>query len=102
MDLVKCLSRAEAEALVRHCLEEGAVIFGRHFREELKNDGFDIADARYVLKHGHIYTEPEIDVKTRDWKYRIEGKTPDDDRLAIVFCFKTVDTCFLITVFALR
>lgn len=102
MELVQCLTRAEAQSLVRHCLEEGSVILGRHFRDELANDRFDIADAMYVLKHGHIYKEPEIDVRTREWKYRIEGKTPDEDRLAVVFSFKTKDRCFLITVFALR
>ena len=102
MELVKCLSRSEAQRLVRHCLSDSKVIFGRHFRDELAADGFDIQDAVAVLRTGQIYNEPEVDVKTREWKYRIEGKSIDGDRLAIVFCFKTIDTCFCITAFALE
>lgn len=102
MDIVQCLSRTDAEALVRHCLESGFIIPSRHFRDELEADNLDMLDAKYVLKHGHIYREPEIDVKTREWKYRIEGKTIDGARIAVVFCFKTTDTCFCITVFSLE
>lgn len=97
---IKCLQRTEAELLVRHCLTDGQVIFGSHFREELAKERLEISDAKYVLKHGHIFREPEIDIKTGEWKYRIEGKTPDGERLGIVFSFKAIDACFVITVFA--
>jgi len=59
----------------------------------------------HVLKNGRIYDEPEQDIKTGDWKYRIEGKEVDGRTLKIVFCFKDfggVDTAYLITVFAGR
>ena len=99
MSFVQCLSRAEARLLVQHCLEQGAVIFSRHFRDELAKEQLEITDAQRVLKHGHIYTEPEPDIKTGEWKYRIEGLTVDSHELRIVFCFKAIDMCLLITVF---
>ena len=96
---IERLSRADAESLARHCMTAGRVIFGKHFREELANESLQITDARFVLKHGHIFTEPEPDIKTGEWKYRIDGKTLDQIDLSVVFCFKEIDTCFLITVF---
>lgn len=102
MALVECLTRTEAKDLAIHCLEDGAVIFGKHFREELADDGLDDSDAYYVLKHGQIFKEPEQDIKSGEWKYRIEGETLDKQKIAVVFCFKTVDKLFLITVFCVR
>lgn len=50
------------------------------------------------LLRGQIYDEP--DIKTGEWKYTIEGHTPDGTLLAIVFCFKSEEPAFLITVFS--
>lgn len=100
MDLVKLRTRTEAQSLAVHCLEGGSVVPTRHFREELAADGFDIQDAFHVIRHGCIYREPEQDIKTGQWKYRVEGSTADRRSLAVVFSFKTVDMCFLISVFA--
>jgi hypothetical protein len=69
---VRCLSRAEAADLVRHCLSAGRVIPGKHFREELANEGLDILDAHHVLRKGNIFQEPETDIRSGDWKYRKE------------------------------
>jgi hypothetical protein len=54
------------------------------------------------MKSGAIYNPPEQDIKTGEWKYRIEGFAPDGEWLAIVFCFKTRKRAFLITVFAVE
>jgi len=53
-------------------------------------------------KMDNIFHEPEPDTKTGDWKYRVEGTEVDGKWLAIVFCFKTEDTAFLITVFSVE
>lgn len=104
--MIRRLSRPEAAELVRKCLQPGRrVIPGKHFREELENEGLTLPDALHVLRTGRIYDEPEQDIKTGDWKYRIEGKEVDGRTLKIVFCFKDfggVDTAYLITVFASR
>ncbi|HEY4816728.1 MAG TPA: DUF4258 domain-containing protein [Candidatus Acidoferrum sp.] len=103
---IKRLSRTEAAGLVRKCLESGRrVIPGGHFRDELAKEGLTLPDALHVLRTGRIYDEPEEDIKTGEWKYRIEGREVDGRVLKIVFCFKDfdeIDTAYLITVFSHR
>ena len=99
---VKCLSTADAADLVRHCLSDGRVIPGKHFREELANEGLNILDAHNVLRTGNIFQEPEPDIRSGDWKYRMKGTDLEGKPLAVVFCFKDQATGFLITVFSIR
>jgi hypothetical protein len=99
---VKCLTRIEAENLVRKCLSSGRVILGKHFRDELANEGLDILDAHNLLRRGNILQQPEPDIRTGDWKYRMEGTDLEGNPLAVVFCFKDEATGFLITVFSIR
>ena len=99
---VKRLSRPDAVKALRECVRSGSIIPGKHFREELANEGLILPDALRVLKTGQIYDEPEPDPKTGDWKYRVEGREVDGKWLAIVFCFKATDAAFLITVFSVR
>jgi len=101
-DQIECLSIHDAEERMRHCLERGAVIPGKHFREELANEGINLQDAWIVLRYGHIYEAPEKDIKTGEWKYRLEGPEPGGRWMVIVFSFKTVDDAFLITVFSVK
>jgi hypothetical protein len=100
--MVDRLTQFDAASLVRHCLEQGVVVPGRHFRQALKDEGLDMLDAQYVLERGRIYKEPEYHVKTGEWNYRIEGQIPEGKCLGIVFSFKEIDSMFLITVFALK
>lgn len=99
---VERLSRPEAVKLLRDCLRTGKIIPGKHFRDELAKEGLILPDALRVLKTGNIFQEPECDAKTGDWKYRVEGREADGQWLAIVFCFRAVDTAFLITVFSVE
>ena len=73
----------------------------KHFKEELLNEGLDFSDALYVLERGLIIDPPEQNIKSGEWKYRIEGYEPNGIYLAIVFCFKAVDQALLITVFSI-
>ncbi len=41
-----------------------------------------IGDALGILNRGQVYDEPEQDIKTGDWKYRMEGETPGGKRCA--------------------
>jgi len=94
------ISRQEAEDLVRHSLEEGEVIPGRHFREELAEQSLVFEDAWVVLRTGHVYNEAEPDPKMGEWKYQIEGYEPGGRWLVIVLDLKTVDRTSLVTVFS--
>jgi hypothetical protein len=99
---VGAMNRVEALKRLRECLAgRGRIILGAHFRAELKAENLAIVDAWRVLGHGHIYNPPEFDVAYGDWKYQVEGPTPDGVALAIVFCFKEIDRVFVITCFSI-
>src|ERR1700688_821344 len=100
--MVDRLTQIDAATLVRHCLEQGQTILSRHFRKALTDEGLDVHDARFVLRNGKIFNEAEHDVRTGEWNYRIEGEIPEGKRLGVVFCFKEIDSMFLITIFAVR
>jgi hypothetical protein len=99
---VDCLTIGEAVDLLRHCLEDGEIIPGRHFREELKAEELTFEDALCVMQRGSIYDPPEPDIKTGEWKYRVEGHEPGGKWLAVVFSFKEFDRTFLITIFSMK
>jgi hypothetical protein len=100
--LVDRLSRLEAQDLLRHCVEQGRVIPGFHFRKALEDEGLDMMDAEYVMKNGKIYNEGEHHAKTREWNYRVECCIPEGTPVGIVFSFKEVDLVFLVTVFSVE
>ena len=87
--------------MLRDCLAEGNVIPGKHFLEELANEGLTLPDAWQVLRTGCIFKPPELDIRSGEWKYTIEGYAPGATKLGIVFSFKEIDTTYLITVFGL-
>jgi hypothetical protein len=58
---VERFSRSEAVKLLRECVRSGKIIPGKHFRDELANEGLIFPDALRVLKTGQVYQEPEPD-----------------------------------------
>jgi len=79
---------------------DGQVKPSKHFRDELdKEPDVTLPDVWHVLRGGCIFDPPEQDIKTGEWKYRIEGKTPDGVWIEVVFCFKAADRANLITIF---
>lgn len=83
---------------LNRCLEEGAVIYSQHFRDELANDDLTTEDILTVSRSGAIVMAPEKDIKTGQWKYRIEGSTVDGRKVAVVFTFR-LESAVFITVF---
>ena len=92
------LSKDQAKAKLNRCLEEGAVIYSQHFRDELANDDLTMEDVLAVCRSGAIIMAPEEDIKTGKWKYRIEGITADRRQVVVVFTFRPGLAVF-ITVF---
>jgi len=88
--------------MLRDCMALGNVLPGKHFLDELANEQLTIPDAWQVLRSGCIYKPPELDIKTGEWKYTIEGCVPDGKKLAIVFSFKEIDRTYLITCFSVK
>lgn len=97
---VNMVSTILAVDMLRDCLSDGNVITGKHFLDELQNEGLTVLDAWQVLRTGCISKPPEPDIRTGEWKYTIEGYAPDGQWLAIVFSFKEIDRAYLITVFS--
>jgi hypothetical protein len=83
-------------------LEVGEVVPTKHFREELANESITFEDAWIVLRSGSIYDQPEQDIKTGEWKYRVEGYEPDGRWMAIVLAFKSTERALLITIFSIE
>ena len=92
------LTKDRAKAKLNRCLDEGTVIYSKHFRDELANDDLTTEDILAVCRSGAITMAPEKDIKTGQWKYRIEGITADRREVAVVFTFRPGMAVF-ITVF---
>src|SRR5258708_39610460 len=99
--MVTCRTVQEAVDLLHYCLEDGEVAFGSHFRQEMTREQVSLEDAWTVLRKGRIYDPPEHDIKSGEYKYRVEGHEPGGKGLAVVFSFKTVEKAFLITMFSI-
>ncbi|MDP3001104.1 MAG: DUF4258 domain-containing protein [Bryobacterales bacterium] len=80
-------------------LDDGLVIYTRHFKQELASDGLTMEDVLAVCRSGVILMAPEKDIKTGDWKYRIEGCTADHENVALVFALKPEREAVFITAF---
>lgn len=74
------------------------MIYTKHFRDELTNDDLTTQDVLSVCRSGAVIAAPEKDIKTGRWKYRIEGKTSEPRRIAVVFTFRP-ESAVMITVF---
>src|SRR5262245_41223511 len=96
------MSCREAADLLHYCLEHGEIVPTRHFREELASEGIPFEDAWTVLQRGIIYDPPEENMKTGEWKYRVQGHEPGGKWMVIVFCFKTIERVNLITIFSVQ
>jgi hypothetical protein len=101
--LVALQTPLAAKDLLLECLgQEGEVIVGRHFLEKMQEEDLIFPDVIHVLRCGVIFDPPEEDMRTGEWKYRIEGREPDGRLLGIIFSFKAINRAFLITVFSIR
>ena len=101
VDILECLTQQEATDLARFCLgPSGRTRPGKHFRNELANEGLAMVDAEGVLRTGQVFDPAEQDIRTGEWKYRLEGHEPGGKWLIIVLCFKSIEDMFLISMFS--
>ncbi len=70
-------------------------MYTRHFREELANDDLTMGDVLTVCKSDSVVAAPDKDIKTGQWKYRIEGLTADRRKIAVVFTFRVERADFI-------
>jgi uncharacterized DUF497 family protein len=100
---VDLLTPTLAVEALRECLKNsGKVKPTRHFLEKLEKEGLSIPDVWQVLRSGCIFDPAEQEIKNGEWKYKIEGKTPDGRWIAIIYCIKAADRTNLVTVFSVE
>jgi hypothetical protein len=92
------LSTSDALKRLRDCLQTGVVQYHPHFAKRCRERGIDPQDAQFVLRKGVIYDEPELDVRFQEWRYKVEGRTPDEDKLKVVIAFPERDEVLVLTV----
>lgn len=78
------LSRNDALKAIRGHLNDGFMALTVHFRDMMKKRRYSMLDVTHAIKNGVIYTEPEKDVRTGEWKYKIEGQSVDGEPLTVV------------------
>ena len=69
-----------------------------HAEEEMNEDGFSIYDVEHCLLTGQI-EQRQKDNQLGEWKYRINGKSPDEENMDVVVKFGTSGKLVIITVY---
>lgn len=77
-------SRSDALKILKQHLNDGKILPSRHFKERLLERKLSMQDVVCAIKKGRITEEPELDIKIGNWKYRVRGKTIDEDPVIIV------------------
>ncbi len=96
--MVPRLNKSDALKLLRECLKSGIVEYHPHFALRCRERGVDLAEAQFVLRKGIIYDEPELELRFQEWRYRVEGRPPDGEKLKVVITFLERDEVLVITV----
>lgn len=92
------LSFDDALDLIRSILENGRIVYSPHLRERMAERSFTIQDVEHILENGVVIAQ-EFDKRNRNWKYRISGKTIDDDQAIVVSAVLDRKSLIVITVF---
>jgi len=90
------LDKNEAKAQLNRCLNEGAISYTNHFREEFLNDDLTTEDVLAVCRSGAIPMAPEQDIKSGYWKYRIEALRPINAAWPLFFSSDPGGRCLLL------
>jgi hypothetical protein len=61
-----------------------AITLTAHAREEMAADAVSLVDVVQVLRSGTVRQAPDRDVRTGDWKVRVEGRCDDREIVVVV------------------
>ena len=92
------LSNSDALRRLRECLKSGLVQFHSHFKRRCTGRSIDLQDVLFVLKHGIIRKPAELDLRFQQWRYKVEGRSPDGPELAVIITFLEEDGTLVLTV----
>ena len=83
---------------LRECLKDGLIQFHPHFKMRCKERNIDLQDVLFVLMQGIIRKPAEFDVRFQQWRYKVEGRSPDGPELAVIITFLEEDGTLVLTV----
>ena len=92
------LSCEEALDLIGHILENGRTVYSSHSYEMMEKRNFTTQDIEAILENGRV-TEQEFDKGCKNWKYKVEGKTIDDEKGVVVSAVIDKGSLLIVTVF---
>ena len=95
------MTPAKATRLLRECIEHGSIIPTNHAIERMVERHISREELFQVLQSGHISRPAEQELKTGEWKYRVEGHTLGR-AVAAVFKFVQIGRAVVITVFEVK
>jgi hypothetical protein len=79
-------------------IRRGEYVMTMHAEEEMENDLLSIYDVENAILTGSI-VERQIDHRTKDWKYVIDGTTDTGLDLTVVVKVSPIDIVVIITVY---
>jgi len=88
------------ERLIRRISKYGdlGLVFTNHIRESMNKRDFTTSDILKVLSTGELKKKREFDDMYQNWKYRIEGKDVEGEKLTLIFSItQEEDAIILIT-----
>ena len=77
------MNKEEAKAYIRRLANEGSVGFTNHCSAQMTGRNVTTDDFLQVLMWGNVLSVDK-DLKTGDWKCKIEGKDIDGDTLRLI------------------
>lgn len=69
-------SKEEARQVFQRSFNDGSVILTKHARERMLKYDINTNDLLVLARSGIVQSEPECDIKTGEWTYRIESNNP--------------------------
>jgi len=99
-DSLEPLSPAEATAIIHEITRKGEIILSSHCRNEsMPKRNIDFQDILTVLLNGLVRRPPEFDEKHRQFKYRVEGVTVDEEETVVITVIMSLKSIFVVTVY---
>lgn len=85
---------------IREKVRNQEYVVTSHARKEMTNEELTIYDVEKGILNGEII-ERQRDKVTTEWKYRIKGKTVEDDEVEIITKISPTGKLVIITVYLL-
>ena len=93
-------TKFQATSLIKKIVKSGFIRTTKHAKDRMKERDITNQDILWAFKYGKVIDEPEPDIKTGYWKYKIIGNAIDSDDLKITVVINEKENYLLvITVF---